>query len=86
MVYTVRMALNLFAQIRRLLQHGYSTACCGELFGASSQLYSSIDLTAGNRRHDAEEAMGLMATAIGKEAISPMVPDIMQAALKVKAL
>lgn len=28
--------------------------------------------------------MGLMATAIGKEAMAPLVPDVMQAALKVK--
>jgi len=27
--------------------------------------------------------MGLMATAIGKQAVAPMVPHIMQAALKV---
>ena len=28
--------------------------------------------------------MGLMATAVGKEVIGPMVQDIMQAALKVR--
>ncbi len=35
------------------------------------------------RRCRATEAMGLMATAIGKQAVTPMVPHIMQAALKV---
>ncbi|KAL3153296.1 hypothetical protein ABBQ38_011641 [Trebouxia sp. C0009 RCD-2024] len=34
------------------------------------------------RRCRASEAMGLMATAVGKDAIAPMVQDIMQAALK----
>ncbi len=38
------------------------------------------------RRSRATEAMGLMGTANGKEAIAPMVPDIMQAALKVLLL
>lgn len=36
------------------------------------------------RRCRATEAMGLMATAVGKEVIGPMVQDIMQAALKVR--
>jgi hypothetical protein len=35
------------------------------------------------RRCRATEAMGLMATAIGKQAVTPMVPHIMQPALKV---
>ena len=35
------------------------------------------------RRCRATEAVGLMATAIGREAVAPLVPDIMQAALKV---
>ena len=35
------------------------------------------------RRCRATEAMGLMATAIGKQAVTPMVPHIMEGALKV---
>lgn len=36
------------------------------------------------RRCRATEAMGLMATAVGKDVIGPMVQDIMQAAVKVQ--
>ena len=47
-------------------------------------LLQATDAAFLKRRCRASEAMGLMATAVGKEVIGPMVQDIMQAALKVQ--
>ena len=51
--------------------------------GGVCVVVQATDASMMKRRCRATEAMGLMATAVGKQAIAPLVPDIMQAALKV---
>lgn len=52
------------------------------VFPVLQQYMEATDSSMLKRRCRATEAMGLMATAIGKQAVTPMVPHIMQAALK----
>ena len=53
------------------------------VFPVLSQYMEATDASMLKRRSRATEAMGLMATAVGKEVIGPLVSNIMQAALKV---